>query len=67
MTVLVDDRCGGGLFSRIKAVAITVVVATVAGGSDGCRNDANVVMVVAIDDCRSNDRCSCCRGNGCHE
>lgn len=26
-------------------------------GSDGCRNDANVVMVVAIDGCRSNDRC----------
>lgn len=30
--------------------------------SDDCRNDANVVMVVEIDDCRSNDRCGCCRG-----
>lgn len=24
--------------------------------NDGCRDDANVVMVVAIDDCRSTER-----------
>lgn len=70
MTVLVNDRCGGGLFLWITAVATAVVVTTGAvdddrgdvvavngRGSDdrrddGCRGDANVVMVVAIDDCR---------------
>lgn len=64
MTVLVDDRCGGGLFSWITAVASTVVVTNVAADdrpsnnrhNDGCRDDPNVVMVVAMDDCRSNDR-----------
>lgn len=64
MTFLVDDHCGGGLFLWITAVATAVIVTTGAvddNCGDGCRGewcrgDANVVMVVAIDDCRSKDR-----------
>ncbi len=43
-------------------MTIAVMVVAVSGRrnddrrDDGCRGDANVVMVVAIDDCRSNDR-----------
>ena len=68
MTVLVDDRCGGGLFLRIMAVIVAVdYCRSDDRRSDLCRIDANLTMVVAIDDCCSNGRCGCCRGNDCHE
>ncbi len=68
MIILVDDHCGRRLFLKITVVIITVDdCRSNDHHSDLCRIDANLVLIVVIDNYCSNDRCNYCRSNDCHE
>lgn len=59
MTVAAEDYSRGSRLWQQPSRWVTIAVNDRRSDDcriDGCRDDANLLMVVAIDECRSNDR-----------